>query len=109
MKASEGFSSLGLTILAARGYIFSLLFIGRSMRILPEICLCTLGWPWHGDRDDPGGCHLQRIVQLENGDRARSGHCWLNQHEHCLDHKHPWSHSGMAMNTCRFEGFVSAV
>ena len=35
MKASEGFSSLGLTVLAATGYIFSLIFFGRSMRILP--------------------------------------------------------------------------
>jgi small multidrug resistance pump len=35
MKASEGFSTLELTILAATGYIFSLIFFGRSMRILP--------------------------------------------------------------------------
>ena len=35
MKASEGFSSLEPTILAATGYIFSLIFFGRSMRILP--------------------------------------------------------------------------
>ncbi len=35
MKASEGFSSLGLTVLAATGYIFSMIFFGRSMRILP--------------------------------------------------------------------------
>jgi len=35
MKASEGFSTLELTILAATGYIFSLIFFGKSMRILP--------------------------------------------------------------------------
>ena len=35
MKASEGFTSLGPTILAIVGYVFSLIFFGRCMRILP--------------------------------------------------------------------------
>lgn len=35
MKASEGFTSLGPTVLAIVGYIFSLIFFGRCMRILP--------------------------------------------------------------------------
>jgi|GEM_PF-2314522 len=35
MKASEGFSTLELTVIAATGYIFSLIFFGKSMRILP--------------------------------------------------------------------------
>ena len=35
MKASEGFTSLGPTLLAVVGYIFSLFFFGRSMRVLP--------------------------------------------------------------------------
>jgi small multidrug resistance pump len=35
MKASGGFSSLGLTVIAATGYIFSLIIFGRSMHILP--------------------------------------------------------------------------
>ena len=35
MKASEGFTSLGPTVLAIVGYVFSLIFFGRCMRILP--------------------------------------------------------------------------
>lgn len=35
MKASEGFTSLEPTILAIIGYVFSLIFFGRCMRILP--------------------------------------------------------------------------
>ena len=35
MKASEGFTLLGLTVLAVIGYVFSLIFFGRCMRILP--------------------------------------------------------------------------
>ena len=35
MKASEGFTSLGPTILAIVGYVFSLIFFGRCMRVLP--------------------------------------------------------------------------
>ena len=35
MKASEGFTSLGPTLLAVIGYVFSLIFFGRCMRILP--------------------------------------------------------------------------
>ena len=35
MKASEGFTSLEPTILAIVGYVFSLIFFGRCMRILP--------------------------------------------------------------------------
>ena len=35
MKASEGFTSLRPTILAIVGYVFSLIFFGRCMRILP--------------------------------------------------------------------------
>jgi small multidrug resistance pump len=35
MKASEGFTSLGPTIFAVIGYVFSLIFFGRCMRILP--------------------------------------------------------------------------
>jgi small multidrug resistance pump len=35
MKASEGFTSLGPTVLAIAGYVFSLIFFGRCMRILP--------------------------------------------------------------------------
>ena len=35
MKASEGFTSLGPTLLAVIGYVFSLIFFGRCMRVLP--------------------------------------------------------------------------
>ena len=35
MKASEGFTSLGPTVLAIVGYVFSLIFFGRCMRTLP--------------------------------------------------------------------------
>ena len=35
MKASEGFTLLGPTVLAIVGYVFSLIFFGRCMRILP--------------------------------------------------------------------------
>ena len=35
MKASEVFTSLGPTLLAVIGYVFSLIFFGRCMRILP--------------------------------------------------------------------------
>ena len=35
MKASEGFTSIGPTVLAIVGYVFSLIFFGRCMRILP--------------------------------------------------------------------------
>ena len=35
MKASEGFTLLGPTVLAVIGYVFSLIFFGRCMRILP--------------------------------------------------------------------------
>lgn len=35
MMASEGFTSLGPTVLAIAGYVFSLIFFGRCMRILP--------------------------------------------------------------------------
>ena len=35
MKASEGFALLGPTVLAVVGYVFSLIFFGRCMRILP--------------------------------------------------------------------------
>ena len=41
MKASEGFSSLGLTVLAATGYIFSLIF-------LEGVCVsCRWDLPMH--------------------------------------------------------------
>ena len=35
MKASDGFTLLGPTVLAVIGYVFSLIFFGRCMRILP--------------------------------------------------------------------------
>ena len=35
MKASEGFTLLWPTVLAVIGYVFSLIFFGRCMRVLP--------------------------------------------------------------------------